>query len=41
MEFAFQQEVLPRWVSGKRIYLPMQEAWEMRVWSLSREDPLE
>ena len=33
--------VLPRWLSGKRIYLPMQEAWEMRVWSLSGEDLLE
>ena len=27
-----------RWLSGKRIHLPMQETW---VLSLGREDPLE
>ena len=30
---------LPRWLSGKRICLPMQETQEMEVRSLSREDP--
>ena len=29
---------LPRWLSGKKIHLPMQETW---VWSLGQEDPLE
>ena len=29
---------LPRWPSGKKIHLPMQETW---VWSLGQEDPLE
>ena len=32
---------LPRWHSDKRIRLLMQEMREMRVQSLSREDPLE
>ena len=33
--------VLPRWSSGKKICLPMQEMSETRVWSLGWEDPLE
>ena len=31
---------LPRWLSGKKIYLPMQEAQDMWVWSLGWEDLL-
>ena len=31
----------PRWLSGKRIYLPMQEIQETQVPSLDQEDPLE
>ena len=34
-------EGLPRWLSGKRIYLPMQETQKMPIRSLGREDPLE
>ena len=30
---------LPRWLSGKRICLPMQEPQETWVWSSSQEDP--
>ena len=32
---------LPRFHSGKRISLPMQEIQGMQVWSLGQEDPLE
>ena len=32
---------LPRWLSGKRIRLPLQEKQEMGVPSLGWEDPLE
>jgi len=32
---------LPRWLSGERICLPMQELQEMWVQSQSQEDPLE
>ena len=32
---------LPRFHSGKRISLPMQEIQWMQVWSLGQEDPLE
>ena len=32
---------LPRWLSGKKIYLPTQEKQEAWVPSLSQEDPLE
>ena len=32
---------LARWLSGKRIHLPMQEPKETWVSSLGREDPLE
>ena len=32
---------LPRWLSGKKIRLPMQEMQEMQVRSLSSEEPLE
>ena len=32
---------LPRWLSGKRILLPMRETQEMLVPSLGGEDPLE
>ena len=32
---------LPKWQSGKRICLPMQEMLEMRVLSLGQEDSLE
>ena len=32
---------LPRWFSGKRIRLPMQEPQETQVQSLGREEPLE
>ena len=32
---------LPRWLSGKRICLPVQQTQELRVWSLGWEDPLE
>ena len=31
----------PRWLSGKRIHLPMQEIQETQVPSLDQEDPLE
>ena len=31
---------LPRWCQWQRTCLPMQETWEMWVWSLGREDPL-
>ena len=34
----YGQKVLPRWLSGKGIHLPMHEMW---VQSLGREDPLE
>ena len=29
----------PRWLSGKRIHLPMQEMQDTWVWSLDQEDP--
>ena len=32
---------LPRWLSGQRARLPMQEAQETPVRSLGRDDPLE
>ena len=32
---------LPRWLSGEKIYLPVQEMQETWIWSLGREDPLE
>ena len=32
---------LPRWLSGKKIHLPIQEIQETRVRSLDQEDPLE
>ena len=31
---------LPKWFSGKKIHLPMQETQEAWVWSMGREDPL-
>ena len=36
-----QSRWIPRWHSGKRICLPMQETQEMWVRSLDREDSLE
>ena len=36
-----QSRWIPRWHSGKRICLPMQETQEMWVRSLGGEDPLE
>ena len=35
------QPRLSRWLSGKRIHLPMQEPQETRVCSLGQEEPLE
>ena len=32
---------LPRWLSGKRIHLPMQETQETQVGLLGQEGPLE
>ena len=40
MNFQNRQEV-PRWLSGKRVCLPMQETQEMWVPTLGWEDPLE
>ena len=34
-------EGLPRWLSGSRVYLPMQKMQEMPVLSLGQENPLE
>ena len=34
-------QILPRWLSGKWIHLPMQETQEMWVLSLGQENPLE
>ena len=33
--------MLPRWLSGKRIHLPMQETQETQVGLLGQEGPLE
>ena len=35
-----QLKGLPRWLSGEKIHLQMQETQEMQVWSLGQEDPL-
>ena len=37
----YQLNRLPKWLSGKRIHLPMQEMQEAWVWSLSQEVSLE
>ena len=39
--FEHIQVGFPRWLSGKRIRLPMQETREILIRSLGQEDPLE
>ena len=41
LTWVLRESGLPKWLSGERICLMLQEKKGMQIWSLDQEDPLE